>query len=984
MTENFYIILELDPNIDDEEIIKKAILAKKDEWSRMRNHPTQGTQANQYLGLLPRIRRVMENPEDRRKEAQEAVQILGRQQKEKFKELDDTIKLFLFDKDFIYQNEFEDLKKRTGLSESEIKARLKVTIKPNKTESQSKDEIKPIEASLIKAIEKDLSILNKKDLYEFLDLTSTSSIKVLLDKTNEKDGEIKKRAAKDASVTAAGSLLGHCINIFKSEDKRKSYDKALEILRLNQLNKTLDIFGLDGIITVVEFKKLLEEGTKIGSEKSAVNDHIINYARNKKWALEKLPPAELEALNDCGICGSINKPSVKHCTNCGSALLLQCPACKTENRSTTRACSKCGFSIGDMPNALPLIRNAKDALVTGNFAEAERLYNQAELYWSDNPDILEGKKRLQASRGQVETQLALIQEQAQKNLYYSAQSELLKLPAGNQGDPRVEALRNKVEQNIQGAELLIRRSRSAGSSREKEELLIEALNQCQDCKEAEHLLAQLPPEPPTGLIGRADSNLVSLRWDAVPSKEKLNYRIVRKERSAPSHAQDGEFVGETEQTHFQDASCQTGVSYFFSVYSLRRGVLSSQGRVSEALTTFSDIENLQLIPGNGRVALQWQAPLNMSRVEVWTQKNNPPSRRGEGELVPASQLTGANHERLINDEMYGYLVVAVFKDTYGKEIYAPGVQVVGEPTAPPEPIKNLRLTQNDELVELQWQPVGTAQVDIYYAETPFTCKSGEVVQIEYLKKHGHQIIVARTGYTTFRVAGHGVYHVLPVTVKGSLAIAGQAGYIAYLEEVSNLTGMVLEDTLRLEWQFPAGAKRVHVSYGTSLEEKNLEVSETDYQKERACVIQFPFDFWEITVVVKTIVDTPAGPVYSQGVKTSIRLRKTKIQFQITRKTNFWFSGPMKFSLSIVTDGLLPGPLILVAKEHNKLISYKDLDRAEIMLISRKNFEYTEFNTDFEYKPSSKSVKQVFFSLIPQDPNGKDEMNIEDNGKKIIV
>lgn len=61
--DNYYLILELsiNPPETDSNKIETAIQAKQAAWSRLRNHPTKGRQAQQYLGWLSDIKRVMLN-----------------------------------------------------------------------------------------------------------------------------------------------------------------------------------------------------------------------------------------------------------------------------------------------------------------------------------------------------------------------------------------------------------------------------------------------------------------------------------------------------------------------------------------------------------------------------------------------------------------------------------------------------------------------------------------------------------------------------------------------------------------------------------------------------------------------------------------------------------------------------------------------------------------------------------------------------------
>jgi hypothetical protein len=92
---NFYQLLELkiNPPESDPQVIESAIKRKQTEWSRLRNHPTKGTQARQYISLLTEIRSVMADNQLREKEARHALELLKTKLEAKFRRIDSHVKL---------------------------------------------------------------------------------------------------------------------------------------------------------------------------------------------------------------------------------------------------------------------------------------------------------------------------------------------------------------------------------------------------------------------------------------------------------------------------------------------------------------------------------------------------------------------------------------------------------------------------------------------------------------------------------------------------------------------------------------------------------------------------------------------------------------------------------------------------------------------------------------------------------------------------
>lgn len=92
---NFYKLLELkiNPPESNPQVIAAAIKRKQAEWSRLRNHPTKGTLARQYISLLTEIRKVMGDSELRASEARAALDLLKKKLEAKFVAIDKHIQL---------------------------------------------------------------------------------------------------------------------------------------------------------------------------------------------------------------------------------------------------------------------------------------------------------------------------------------------------------------------------------------------------------------------------------------------------------------------------------------------------------------------------------------------------------------------------------------------------------------------------------------------------------------------------------------------------------------------------------------------------------------------------------------------------------------------------------------------------------------------------------------------------------------------------
>jgi len=107
---NFYQLLDLkiNPPESDPDVIESAIKRKQAEWSRLRNHPTKGTQARQFISLLNEIRKTMTDPKLRENEARNALELLKKKLETKFQAIDNHV-VFLCSKGDITRDEITRL-----------------------------------------------------------------------------------------------------------------------------------------------------------------------------------------------------------------------------------------------------------------------------------------------------------------------------------------------------------------------------------------------------------------------------------------------------------------------------------------------------------------------------------------------------------------------------------------------------------------------------------------------------------------------------------------------------------------------------------------------------------------------------------------------------------------------------------------------------------------------------------------------------------
>ena len=378
---NYYFILELsiDPPENDPKVIEDAIQKKQALWSRLRNHPTKGTQAQHYMGLIPEIRKIMMDDALRKKEAEAAKDLLIEHEKKSNIKIDRHIALLLSKghitndeisklaclngvsreciqerlaqkqhlflinyvieelirtgktdpkyhkrlikefaltpekasewiqkkedekrrkidtylkrcnrRGYIARQEITALSRLYLISEDNIVRRIRCVIKKNA--SPLRDRPEPLEKSTEKLIEDNLKLVGKSSLYDFLDVLPSADLSILQERAHDKEIEIRKIGQKDARTTAGGTLAGHCIFIFKSEENRSAYDRSLTLSRLKELEADMDITGISKKIHAEYFSILMKNALKLGMDIDEARLHIEGYLRKRNRKIEKPKP----------------------------------------------------------------------------------------------------------------------------------------------------------------------------------------------------------------------------------------------------------------------------------------------------------------------------------------------------------------------------------------------------------------------------------------------------------------------------------------------------------------------------------------------------------------------------------------------------------------------------------------------------------------------------------------------------------------------
>jgi hypothetical protein len=825
--ENHYLLLDLDPDEQDLDAILAALKKKRDEWSRNCNHPNPAVSkaAQQNLGRLRDIEQLMRDEDLRRQEAADARRELDARRARNLADLDEALRL-VSAKGYLEETDFPPLVQRfrRRLTEAEIRERvhgLGIEIR-TATRSVAPAPGPLLESTTFKSIQATLTRLQLPDLYAFLDMPRTCTAGELRKRADQLYGEVRLVANKTAEVTTRQELVGHALNVFRSEEERTRYDNSLADQKLDSIRQLAETAGAgSGRLTVEVMDALLEQGAREGIPLAGVRQALIELAQRRGWPIAEPVKPSVADRQRCGVCGELGLPAEAGCKRCGTPFRLTCPKCQTLNTSEARFCTRlgCGFAIGNMALAPRLIRDARVALARNDRAEASRFLADALVWWPDHPEAVQLHAAIRQREERVQQALQVIDRALLQNACETARAALDDLRRSAPDYPRIAEYETRIAEGLSQASTEAARGRQLEQQGKFEEALAaysEALRHCSDHSGAREGIDRCPPRPGRGLELEVSGRSISLRWQASPSTGALRYRVVRKARSEPRNPGDGDILGEVAVLEFTDTSAEAGELYHYGVWTMRGSALANAPTLAGPAVRVEDVHALRATAGDGSVVLDYRSPPRARAAEVWRQVGSEPPKRQAGARVPSASLTSATDTGLTNGVLHGYRVVAVFEGPDGQPLYSPGVTCSVLPVELPRPVRNLCVVRRAGQFEVSWTPPPAGQVQVYALEpgtpVPTSFRVGESIPPEVLAQLGTRLPSSGANSARGTIPTGADLYLLPVTLLGSAVVVGEPASVGWLEDVEGLLPVLTDGQLHLRWTWPAGAEAALVTW----------------------------------------------------------------------------------------------------------------------------------------------------------------------------
>ncbi len=887
---NFYALLGLDASVTDWSEIELAILAKRRLWAQHKNQgtPTQRRKAERYLKYIPEMESLFKDAESRKHELKAFKQEKKREKQEQLKQLDELIESN--SKPTASPELVKLLVRKTKLdgtevfSEKEVEERLKlkgIILDKGQSRKTKRSTLPKLDASVAKGIRDELNTLDLDSLYDFLNLDHSSKLgfrsspKSLYDRADTIYKDLSRIGKTDADTTLKMGLAGRAKSVFANSTEKERYDNTHASEALVDLDKHLEIAGLDKFLGTKEIESLLKKGKKLGVAECVAMEYIEDYATKRKWSIQSESGPVAFPLQICGYCNTLaSSQDDIRCNKCGEELTQPCPKCGSPTPTENSACGKCGCHTGDGPLVKSLLREGKRYNSEGDYDGAISYFNRALDYWDGWSSAIKEKKRAETRKQKSHEELQKIKALIKARKIESAESRLAQFNH-KFGSSNTAAISDQITKGLDKAKAAFdsaEKLRTAGHTEQAFDKYEASLTFCADFSPSITAMASSPPPAPAEVTACWLGSTLRFTWSAVKARGKLSYVIIRKKNGVPSNQNDGDQIAETTITRADDSNVSPGIPYYYAIFTVRAKTASKTFAISGPNLLATDVSHIEYHSGNRQVSIKWRPPPGSSLVEVWRKEGLAPTRRGEGKKITVSGNTILD-PGLENERRYGYLIVAKYphpEDT-SRAIYSKGISILATPVAPPKPITDLKAQHNEHTVFLSWTPPNTekAHVQIRQTQSMPNFSSGQIISINDTDRFGDPIPTTTAGQTQTTLKTQGRIYFVPLSIIAETAVLGEPVTITTLDEVKDLRSIRNGNSIILSWQWPLGAKEILITFHHDRYPKSPD--DESASKERITLAEYKRNnHWELRSAARKkhyftiFCKDPMANIYSSG------------------------------------------------------------------------------------------------------------------------
>ena len=952
---NFFILLGIDPNKPwSDDSFVETLERKRAEWTKGGKNPKNRAKFAGYMELVLRIKVVMNDAEKRKQEADEAIKqgsVAEQEWREKFRSSLDMIA----SKGFVTESEITRFAQQYSgkIAEAEVRAELKrqkIELKTELTKSETEDYL---DSSQFDRIKESLKIVRKKDLYDFLEVTTQTRTEDLCLRARNIYSQNQSKGTKTAEVTASSELAGDAKNIFKEESTRKRYDRTVARDKLDSILgvKVKEIVNASSekLIYAKQFEFLLNIARQEGLDIDRASGFIRDSAKELKASVEVSGQVTIKQKLVCTnpSCRTVNESSHNACSKCGTLLKIDCPNCKTISLVEDRACPSCSFPIGNLSNVHSLLSDSQQLMGVKDYASAIECLNLAKREWSMIPsrpledertkEINQRLKQATTHQTQRESLLRDLRTTIDNRRFYAARTVLRQLEAEfgklgvNRDRDQIEATLSQVETDLLSA----RQAEARGTDVVNQYQNI--LWKCADCQAALDALTKIPPEPPTRLSAQIGSKLVRLSWTESPSRN-IRYSIVRKAGSPPVSAKDGQTLDTLTGTIYEDIKPTIGVSLFYAVYTNRESILSTiSAQLNQPILLTEEVSDIVTQVSDRRVNLSWSIPPHANDILVFYSATKQPDRK-TGQPIEVINKTKISSTGLENGRSYYYTIYALFKDHEGKTVYSQGTTCRAVPEEPPSIIETLQIEMEQSTahnrLKLSWQSSSKGEGAVLASTQDPSLSKGNILPEGSLASRGKLWLSTNSKPEVFiPIRDNESLYFTPIVLFQNTAFVGETIHYINIEDVKNLRFQKQKDELQLQWEWCKNSQIVVVAYGYEDFPSNQDsfgvIRTTLTKTEYELLGYYPIknlvarDYY---ISIHNVLIENGKNLTASGLSSSARCRVSMsgdihITYSIKRKRSF-LKKKLMIEIKAVGKGEIP-KLLLIGKQRGAPLKKED-------------------------------------------------------------
>lgn len=786
---------------------------------------------------------------------------------------------------YIWDFELQDAADKAGVKFDDLYDRVKHLFTQGIQYKKSDGAKREVSFRDFGKLDDNLKTLNKKNIYEFLEIPMSSTAQEVETKRNAKYGEIQKQA-KSATQTAGLNLCGIIKNIAKSEKAKKEYD--IYVLCKDSVwtplkgFKDMGIKSINGTV-LEQISQSMMQATKMSADET--EKEIMAYLLNFDLVIEGGGSTKID-FEECPYdnCGQIYRvqPNLKHCPICGQPLEVSCWNCGKPHPFTKKqkSCTNCGSSKADESVFLNDVKAFNIKVNQLNITESELNIELGKIenkYQTRNKQGSVVAKQLQQLKATIATKVKEIAKRKEiydkyvkeintlmaKKLYMQAETELTKLKAA---DPTfdVKSIEATIKKAIDDAKKFTESAKQYLAKNDEIHVIEycgKALEVCADYAMATQILKNFPPKDPIDVNATINRQTVKIEWKNPGNQTAVTYTVIRKIGSVPANDGDGTILASNLTINFfEDSAVSPATAYYYAVYAERGGVRSKLIHAKLPITLFLEVSSVHQELVTDAVKITWVAPDNVKAIEVCRKGGTiPPQSITDGEKITVDGLKGFI-DTTIKENINSYLIRCKYTIN-GKDYYSPGLKATYKKIKIPKALENVKLNNvMDCDFELTFTEPENGTLKLYLSDKAIDFNFGHpeyrinfVNQCKGLKEIDYvNLAFDKVRFTSVKNTIKWVY---PILTTDQLYVINKPLIVNTINGIENLNVINKNGNVTIEGDLVGNARNIYVRIGKSgyintIDEKadqQIIVSKDQFLNDGAIKLQLSVGIHYITL-----------------------------------------------------------------------------------------------------------------------------------------